>query len=183
MVGVEADPVHVELLGAVNIGHRYRDELGVLPVHAQQPTRGSDSSADPAAASDQHVAGTPILTCRRQLAVDWVISRRWPSGSRRKQRISAPQSCGGVRNVGAPGPQRLRSGLAVGHAQRHRVADQVGVGRRCEDDRGLVGGRPPPLTSNSQVPANRSTTLVPPYSRYSSAPSTSTQKSRDRAGR
>ena len=26
-------------------------------------------------------------------------SRRWPSGSRKKQRISGPQSCGGVRNV------------------------------------------------------------------------------------
>src|SRR5947207_2419142 len=35
---MEADPVHVELLGAVNIGYRYRDELD-LPVHAQQPTR------------------------------------------------------------------------------------------------------------------------------------------------
>jgi hypothetical protein len=59
---VEADPVHVELLGAVNIGHRYRDELD-LPVHAQQPTRGPDSSADPAAASDR-CAGTPVLICR-----------------------------------------------------------------------------------------------------------------------
>jgi hypothetical protein len=46
VVSVEADPVHVELLGAINIGHRYRDELD-LPVHAQQPTRGSDSSAGP----------------------------------------------------------------------------------------------------------------------------------------
>src|ERR1700722_1694632 len=38
VVGVEADPVHVELLGAVNIGHRYSNQLD-LPIHAQQPTR------------------------------------------------------------------------------------------------------------------------------------------------
>src|SRR5580692_9816726 len=47
---------------------------------------------------------------------------------------------------------------------------------------GLSAVGPPPLTSSSQLPAKRSTTLVPPYSRYGSAPSTSTQKSRDRAG-
>src|SRR5580658_4513109 len=47
---------------------------------------------------------------------------------------------------------------------------------------GLSSVGPPPLTSSSQVPANCSTTVVPPYSRYSSAPRTSIQKSRDRAG-
>ena len=84
---------------------------------------------------------------------------------------------------GAPGPQRLIGCLAVSHTQRHRVTDPIGVSGRLEDHGGLVGGRAaPPLTSKSQVPANRSTTLVPPYSRYSSAPSTPTQKSRDRAG-
>jgi hypothetical protein len=34
-----------------------------------------------------------------QPAFDWLTSTRWPSGSRRKQRISLPQSCGGVRNT------------------------------------------------------------------------------------
>src|ERR1700758_1203143 len=47
---------------------------------------------------------------------------------------------------------------------------------------GLSAVGAPPLTSSSHVPAKRSTTLVPPYSRYSSAPSTSTQNSRERAG-
>lgn len=47
---------------------------------------------------------------------------------------------------------------------------------------GLSAVGPPPLTRSSQVSAKRSTTLVPPYSRYSSAPSTLTQKSRERSG-
>src|SRR5580693_3977624 len=47
---------------------------------------------------------------------------------------------------------------------------------------GLSAVGPPPLTSKSQVPANLSTTLVPPYSRYRSAPRTFTQKSREAAG-
>ena len=29
----------------------------------------------------------------------WLISRRWPSGSRKKHRISAPKSTGGVKNL------------------------------------------------------------------------------------
>jgi hypothetical protein len=36
---------------------------------------------------------------RCQVSFAWLISTRWPSGSRRKQRISEPQSCGGVRNA------------------------------------------------------------------------------------
>jgi hypothetical protein len=43
--------------------------------------------------------GANARFCRCQLAIDWLISTRWPSGSRRKQRISEPQSCGGVRNA------------------------------------------------------------------------------------
>lgn len=35
----------------------------------------------------------------RRQDFDWLISTRWPSGSRRKQRISDPQSCGGVRKA------------------------------------------------------------------------------------
>ena len=31
--------------------------------------------------------------------VTWLISRRWPSGSRKKQRISPPQSTGGVKKT------------------------------------------------------------------------------------
>jgi hypothetical protein len=38
---------------------------------------------------------------------------------------------------------------------------------------GLSAVGPPPVTSSSQVPKARSTTEVPPYSRYSSAPRTS----------
>ena len=45
---------------------------------------------------------------------------------------------------GASGPQRLIGGLAVRHAQRHRVTDQVGVGGRLEDHRRLVSGRAAP---------------------------------------
>jgi hypothetical protein len=39
------------------------------------------------------------MLCRRRQDFDWLISTRWPSGSRRKQRISEPQSCGGVRKT------------------------------------------------------------------------------------
>src|SRR5512132_761944 len=41
---------------------------------------------------------------------------------------------------------------------------------------GLSAVGPPPVTSSSQVPARRSTALVPPYSRTSSAATTSRQK-------
>src|SRR6185369_5893996 len=44
-------------------------------------------------------ASRNLRSCSSQLAFDWLISTRWPSGSRRKQRISVPQSCGGVRNA------------------------------------------------------------------------------------
>jgi hypothetical protein len=44
---------------------------------------------------------------------------------------------------GAFGPQRLIGRPAIRHAQRHRVADQVGVGGRLEDHGGLVGARSP----------------------------------------
>jgi hypothetical protein len=36
---------------------------------------------------------------RHQVAFDWLSSTRWPSGSRRKQRTSEPQSCGAVRKA------------------------------------------------------------------------------------
>ncbi len=53
---------------------------------------------NPVTAAQKHL-GENIRSCRCQLAFDWLISTRWPSGSRRKQRISELQSCGGVRNV------------------------------------------------------------------------------------
>ena len=45
---------------------------------------------------------------------------------------------------------------------------------------GLSAVGSPPVTSSSHAPAKRSTTLVPPYSRDSSAPSTSVQNSLER---
>jgi len=43
--------------------------------------------------------GPANMGCCCQVFIDWLSSMRWPSGSRRKQRISAPQSCGGVRKA------------------------------------------------------------------------------------
>ena len=62
-------------------------------------------------------------------------------------------------------PQRLVGRLAVSDPQRERVTDLIRVRGRREDNPWLAGVGPPPLTSSSQVPAKRSTTLVPPYSR------------------
>src|SRR5215472_5156500 len=99
-----------------------------------------------------------------------------------KQRISAPQSNGGARKV-AP---RARS---ASYAARQSATRSViawltwsGSGGGAKTTPGLSAVGPPPVTSSSHVPAKRSTTLVPPDSRYSSAPRTFTQKSRDRAG-
>src|SRR5215472_3956860 len=99
-----------------------------------------------------------------------------------KQRISAPQSNGGARKV-AP-RARSASYAAWQSATRSVIAWLTWPFRSggAKVRSGLSGVGPPPLTSSSHVPASRSTTLVPPYSRYSSAPSTFTQKSRDAAG-
>src|SRR5262249_20680518 len=61
---------------------------------------------------------------------------------------------------GAPRPQRLIGCLAVGHSRRNGVTDLIGVGGGRETTVGLSAVGPPPLTSRSQVPANRSTTWV-----------------------
>ena len=58
-----------------------------------------------------------------------LISRRWPSGSRKKARTSQADSTGSVRNGGAARAEPLVLGPAVRHADGHRVADDVGVGR------------------------------------------------------
>ena len=66
---------------------------------------------------------------------------RWPSGSRKKARISQSDSTGGGQEGRAPVAQGRERRPAVGDPDRHRMADAVGVGRRRERDRGLVGGR------------------------------------------
>src|SRR5208282_5316278 len=68
------------------------NELAV-PVGLPYPLHALRISAQP------RFSTANIRLCRCQLAFDWLISTRWPSGSRRKQRISEPQSCGGVRNA------------------------------------------------------------------------------------
>jgi hypothetical protein len=83
-----------------------------------------------------------IRSWRCRLPFAWLISTRWPSGSRKKQRISAPSHTGAVSNA-APWP-----------AAPHRPPELIGVRGRSEDHRGLAGGRAAPLTS-SQNPANR----------------------------
>ena len=59
----------------------------------------------------------------------------------------------GSEERGAPGAQSLIGGLAVSHAQGHRVTDPVGVRGRLEDHAGLVGGRAAP--GDQQAPGNR----------------------------
>jgi hypothetical protein len=69
--------------------------------------RGSAGPIGTKAMKPQHVDRNPtwsLLAKRRYLL--WLISRRWPSGSRKNARISQSYSTGGVRNV-APRSRRI----------------------------------------------------------------------------
>ena len=141
--------------GRVRSRRRHR-----LPPHPaavpRPPTRPPAAGYDPTAA-----------------ALDWLSSSRWPSGSRKKHRTSHSDSTGGVRNS-APRPR------SVSYAARQpgtRIvmawATVRGSAGGAKVTSGLSAVGAPPVTSSSQVPKTRSTTEVPPYSRYSSAPRTS----------
>src|SRR5690348_13941067 len=99
-----------------------------------------------------------------RLALYSLSSKRWPSGSRRKQRVSAPFVTGGVRNV----PPRPRSSSYVAWQSSTRIVNRLsrrsGSAGGSRTTLGLSGVGPPPSTSSSQEPANSSTTDEP-YSR------------------
>ena len=70
-----------------------------------------------------------------------LISSRWPSGSRKKARISRPCVTGGVRNSA---PRSRRMSYAAMQSGTRRVSswrDGVRVGRRGEADRRLIARR------------------------------------------
>ena len=70
-----------------------------------------------------------------------LISKRWPSGSRRKQRVSLPCVTGSVRKVPPRRTQQLVCRPAVIDPDREQVVADVRVGGRRERDVGLVIGR------------------------------------------
>src|ERR1035437_9439547 len=72
-----------------------------------------------------------------------------------------------------PATRQCRGGVpAVRDTAGHRVADSVAFWG-AKVSAGLSGVGSPPVTRRSQVPATDMTTLVPPYSGRTLAPSTS----------
>ena len=73
----------------------------LIPRHTSQrwPRQHPPAGGGPTAYLCIDTLWPAVLICRCQGAFTWLSSTRWPSGSRRKQRISEPQSCGGVRKA------------------------------------------------------------------------------------
>src|SRR6266568_8376690 len=84
--------------------------------------------------------------------VTWLISRRWPSGSRKKQGISPPQLTGGVKKMA---PRALSVSYAAWQSDTRSVNSWLTVsgsvgGANVTVGLSLVG--PPPVTNSSQLP-------------------------------
>src|SRR5262249_48895101 len=111
LVAVKTDPHHGHLGTAVGVErHQVSQGRGVKQRSsaARQRRRHEATLAARAmrigrarfpARCEKAIEEPNARCCCCQVLVDWLISTRWPSGSRRKQRISEPQSCGGVRNT------------------------------------------------------------------------------------
>src|SRR5215212_1062624 len=119
------------------------------------------STDDRAGEVERHVDGRYSL-----------ISNRWPSGSRRKHRVSAPCLSGAVRN--SPPRPRSRSYVSGQFSTLivNRLSRTFGSAGGARVTSGLSSVGAPPSTSSSQAPPKLRTT-DDAYSRYTVAPSTS----------